>query len=69
LIETDGVERAPQSSRVPTPRLLARHAHHSIDSLGILFAARSAHGSVRTVWCSQTVGGSVANFATPTALR
>ncbi|MGB1866171.1 MAG: hypothetical protein ACPHQC_08010, partial [Poseidonia sp.] len=69
LIEIDGVERAPQPSRVPSPRLLARHVHHSIDSLGILFATCSAHGSVRTVWCSQTVGGSVANFATATALR
>ena len=69
LIEIDGVERAPQQFCFASPWLLARHVRHSIASVGILFATCSAHGSVRTVWCSQTVGGSVANFTTPTALR
>ena len=69
FIDIHGLDRAATTVLSHIASVVGPHVHHSIDSFRLLSSATTAHGPVRTVWCSQTVGGSVANFAAATALR
>ncbi len=68
-IHSESVGRTPKPIHSSSPRSLARHVHHSIDSLRPSFAAGPTHGPVRPVWCTKAIRRAIAKFTATTSLR